>query len=47
MELPSKFLEPTASNTRPKNKTYKLNAMDKSTDEENLTQALQTDNKTS
>ena len=45
MELPSKFLEQIAFNTRPKIEEHMLIAMDKSTHEEDLFQPLQTNNK--
>ena len=45
MELPSKFLEQTAFNTRPKIEEHMLIVMDKSTHEEHLSQPLQTNNK--
>ena len=45
MELPSKFLEQIAFNTRPKNEEHMLITMDKSTHEEHLPQPLQTKNK--
>ena len=45
MELPSKILEQTAINTRPKTEEHMLVAMDESTDEEHLSQPLQTNNK--
>ena len=45
MELPSKLLEQTAFNTRPKIEEHILIIMDKSTHEEHLSQPLQTNNK--
>ena len=45
MELPSKILEQTAFNTRPKIEEHMLIVMDKSTHEEHLFQPLQTSNK--
>ena len=45
MELPSKLLEQITYNTRPKIEEHMLNVMDKSTDEEYLSQPLQTNNK--
>ena len=45
MELPSKFLEQIAFNTRPKIEGHMLIVMDKSTHEEHLSQPLQTNNK--
>ena len=45
MELPSKLLEQTAFNTRPKSEEQMLIVMDKSTHEEHLYQPLQTNNK--
>ena len=45
MELPSKLLEQTAFNTRPKIEEHMLIVMDKSTPEEHLSQPLQTNNK--
>ena len=45
MELPSKLLEQTAYNTRPKIEEHMLIVMDKSTHEEHLFQPLQTINK--
>ena len=45
MELPSKLLEQIAFNTRPKIEEHMLIIMDKSTHEERLFQALQTNNK--
>ena len=45
MELPSKLLEQTAFNTRPKIEDHMLIVMDKSTHEEHLSQPLQTNNK--
>ena len=45
MELPSKFLEQLAFNLRPKMEEHLLIVMDKSTQEENLAQPLQTNNK--
>ena len=45
MELPSKFLEQIAFNTRPKIEEHILVVMDKSTHEEHLAQPLQTNNK--
>ena len=42
MELPSKFLEQFALNTRPKIEEHILVAMDKSTHEERLSRVLQT-----
>ena len=45
MELPSKLLEQIAFNTRPKIEEHMLIIMDKSTHEEHLSQALQTNNK--
>ena len=45
MELPSKFLEQNAYNTRPKIEEHMLIIMDKSTHEEHLFQPLQTNNK--
>ena len=42
MELPSKLLEQTAFNTRPKLEEHMLIVMDKSTHEEHLSQTLQT-----
>ena len=44
-ELPSKLLEQTAFNTRPKMEEHMLILMDKSTHEEHLSQPLQTNNK--
>ena len=45
MELPSKLLEQIAFNTRPKIEEHMLIVMDKSMDEEHLSQPLQTNNK--
>ena len=45
MELPSKFLEQIAFNTRPKIEEHMLIVMDKSSHEEHLSQPLQTNNK--
>ena len=45
MELPSKLLEQTVFNTRPKIEEHMLISMDKSTYEEHLSQPLQTNNK--
>ena len=45
MELPSKLLEQTAYNTRPKIEEHLLLVMDKSTHDEHLFQPLQTNNK--
>ena len=45
MELPSKLLEQTAFNTRPKTEEHMLIVMDKSTHEEHRAQPLQTNNK--
>ena len=45
MELPSKVLEQIAFNTRRKIEEHMLIIMDKSTDEEHLSQPLQTNNK--
>ena len=45
MELPSKFSEQIASNTRSKIKEHMLIIMDNSTHEEHLSQPLQTNNK--
>ena len=45
MELPGKFLEQIAFNTRPKIEKHMLITMDKSTIEEHLPQPLQTNNK--
>ena len=45
MELPSKFLEQIAFNTRSKIDEHMLIVMDKSTHEEHLSQPLQTNNK--
>ena len=45
MELPSKLLEQIAFNTRPKIEEHMFIVMDKSTHEEHLSQALQTNNK--
>ena len=45
MELPSKFLEQIAFNTRPKIEEHVLIIMDKPTHEEHLSQPLQTNNK--
>ena len=45
MELPSKFLEQVAFNTRLKIEEHMLIVMDKSTHEEHLSQPLQTNNK--
>ena len=45
MELPCKLLEQIAYNTRPKIEEHMLIVMDKSTHEEHLSQALQTNNK--
>ena len=45
MELPSKFLEQIAFNTRPKMEEHMLIVMDKSTHEQHLSQPLQTNNK--
>ena len=45
MELPSKLLEPISFNTRPKIEEHMLNIMDKSTQEEHLSQPLQTNDK--
>ena len=45
MELPSKLLEQIAFNTRPKIEEHMLIVMDKSTHEEHLSRALQTNNK--
>ena len=45
MELPSKFLEQIAFNTRPKIENHILIVMVKSTHEEHLSQPLQTNNK--
>ena len=42
MELPSKVLDQIAFNTRPKTKENNLIIMDYSTNEENLSQLLQT-----
>ena len=44
-ELPSKLVEQLALNTRPKTEEQMLVVMDKSIDEENLSQSLQTNNK--
>ena len=41
MELPSKLLKQIAFITRPKTEEHKLNVMDKSTDEEHLSQPVQ------
>ena len=45
MELPSKLLEQIAFNTRSKNEDYIIIVLDKSLDEEHLSQPLQTNNK--
>ena len=45
MELPIKLLEQIAFNTRPKIEEHILIVMDKSTDEEHLSQPLQNNNK--
>ena len=45
MELPTKFLEQTVFNTRPKIEEHMLIVMDKSTHEELLSQPLQTNKK--
>ena len=45
MELPSKLLEQTAFDTRPKIEEHLLIVMDKSTHEEHLSQPLQTNKK--
>ena len=45
MELPSKLLEQTTFNTRPKIEEHMLIVMDKSTHEEHLSQPLQTNKK--
>ena len=45
MELPSKLLEQTPFNTRPKIEQHMLFVMDKSIHEEHLSQPLQTINK--
>ena len=45
MDVPSKFLEQIAFNTRAKIEEHKLLVMDKSTHEEHLHQPLQTKNK--
>ena len=45
MELPSKFLEQIAFNTRPKIEEHMLIDMDKSTNEELLSQPLQTNSR--
>ena len=45
MELPSKLLEQIVFNTRPKIEEHMLIVMDKSTQEEHLSQSLQTNNK--
>ena len=45
MELPSKLLEQIAFNTRPKIEEHMLIIMDKSTQEEHLSQPLQTNKK--
>ena len=45
MELPRKFLEQIAFNTRPKIEEHMLIVMDKSTHEEHLSQPLQANNK--
>ena len=45
MELSSKILEEIAYNTRPKIEEHMLIVMDKSTQEEHLSQPLQTNNK--
>ena len=45
MELPSKLLEQTASDTRPKIEEHMLFVMDKSIHEEHLFQSFQTNNK--
>ena len=45
MELPSKILEEIAFKTRPKIEEHMLIVMDKSTNEEHLSQPLQTNNK--
>ena len=45
MELPTKLLEQSVFNTRPKIEEHMLVVMDKSTHEEHLSQALQTNNK--
>ena len=45
MELPSKILEHIAPNTRPKIDEHMLIVMDKSIQEEHLSQPLQTNNK--
>ena len=45
MELPSKFLEQIALNTRPKTEAHMLIIMDKSAHEEHLSTPLQTNNK--
>ena len=44
MEVPSKLLEQTAFNTRPKRKEHIIVVMDRSTHEEHLSQPLQTNN---
>ena len=45
MELPSKFLEQRAFNTRPKIEEHMLIVMNKSTHEEHLSQPIRTNNK--
>ena len=45
MQLPSKLLEQIAFNTRPKIEEHMLKVMDKSTQEEHLSQPIQTINK--
>ena len=45
MELPSKLLEQKAFNTRTKREEHLFIVMDKSTHEEHLSQAFQTNNK--
>ena len=45
MELPSKLLEKTDYNTRPKKEEHLLIVLDKSTHEEHLSQPLQANNK--
>ena len=45
MERPKKLLEQIAFNTRPKREEHVLIIMDKSTNEEHLSQPLQTNNK--
>ena len=45
MELPSKLLEQIALNTRPKIEEHMLIVLNKSTQEEHLSQPLQTNNK--